>query len=95
MTKMKMKVTEEQELCPYCHTDTIMTGTAGGMEVEVPFAPIFYHEQGTFPDKQYFAISLFILDRQLIIHLQDEGEFKNGPKINFCPMCGRRLNDED
>lgn len=79
------KETEEQEMCPYCHTDTEIVG--GSYEkVQVPEKYLYRYEQ------DHFVASIFILNGKLFASTVDDlGEWENGPKIKFCPMCGRRL----
>lgn len=77
--------------CPYCHTETYYMGAAGEREVEEPQAYLYNYE---FQD-DLFSISVYILKGYLYFKVDEQnGQFVDRLKIDYCPKCGRNLRDE-
>ena len=67
------------EICPYCHTDR--DGYAQGLPREgIGRAFIWHHHP---------------LHGGWILHFSGKYRTEAKIKINFCPMCGRKLKDGD
>lgn len=80
--------TEGQKLCPYCHTD-IEIDSCSYEKVQVPEKCLFNYEH------DHFIASISIFNGKLIASIIDDlCVWEDGPKIKFCPMCGRRLGDK-
>lgn len=80
--------TATQEKCEYCHTEICYTGSAGEREEKVPQKYLYNYES------QYsvFNAAIYVLSRELCIDVDDEsGALADKIKINYCPVCGRRL----
>lgn len=70
-----MKLTKQQENCPYCHTDkSLIEYEDCGFEVEAGV-----DDDGT-----------LYVDADDGYHL-----FNQEININYCPICGRPLNEEE
>ena len=78
--------TEEQKNCPYCHTYTETTGDVH----EKPQKYLLNNE------KEHFRATMYISNGRLVVFTVDDSVVwgSGAPKIKFCPMCGRRFNDE-
>lgn len=84
-------MTEEQEMCPYCHTTTFYTGEAGEREEEMP-EKYFVDEDNK---KERYVFDSYLLDKEIIADLEtSDFEFYKSFKIKFCPMCGRKLKNK-
>lgn len=85
-------------MCEYCKTkekdfrceriteESVSLGAAGSLDVEVALGDerFFETEEAV---TQNLHIALFIGE-------QDEPALEKFVKINFCPMCGRKLGEE-
>lgn len=87
MLKLKHKL-EDQYLCPYCHTtsqETIKPVVRTDIKEPEPNLEPDYHEA-------------LIDEGQHIMYLQGyvrgRGEYTGANYINYCPMCGRKLNKD-
>lgn len=85
-----MYIKQIQENCPYCHSDTMLLSPT--MEkIDVPSKYLWQFLK----EKDNFMFNLYILDKKLWFEESDrDGEYANYVKINYCPMCGRKLKGE-
>lgn len=81
-------MTVAKENCPYCHTDICYTGSAGEREEKVPQKYLYNYES----QDSLFNAAIYVLSKELCIDVDDEsGALADQIKINYCPMCGRKL----
>lgn len=77
-----------QENCPYCHTDICYTSATGEREEEVPQKYLYNYES----QDSLFNAAMYLLSKELCIDVDDEsGALADKIKINYCPICGRKL----
>lgn len=82
-----MRLTEQQKNCPYCHDEkTIMSVSDDEIVIYIanslgsqPLTTIFDFSNEAITDEEFMAMPF--------------GNYKK--KINYCPMCGRKLENDD
>lgn len=88
-----MKLTEKQKNCPYCHP---YSGIPGDDAQE-------FDDRGDEDNyRNGWGIDLYITQGNQLVVMASAGYFgdyyiEKHPfnRINFCPMCGRPLNEEE
>lgn len=74
-----MKLTEKQKNCPYCHGN-----------------PLMYYDYGDDSNKIWIDSNGKL--QQLTwsaSYLAVDTDPEDGMQLNYCPMCGRPLNEEE
>lgn len=87
-------MTKKQQQCPYCHTDTCYTGSAGEREEKVPQKYLYNYES----QDSLFNAAIYVLSGELCIDVDDEsGALADKiTKILNCQMITprKRLNEK-
>lgn len=79
-----MTMTKQQEKCPYCHNEIGKTRYA---LIDNHFYTNDEYIEGT--------VDINSNDKTLVLTIGDCYEdYSDEIKINYCPMCGRKLSDE-
>lgn len=79
--EVSSELTDEQKHCPYCHDD--------GQGLGLAKRDLIY---GEYHDGNIIAAQIF--DGKTLILSDQLNILEELQKINYCPMCGRRLNND-
>ena len=72
--------------CEYCHSDEAYSGPYGRTPIDVPQDYL-----GSFNDEVF--IDLYVLHSKLCLYIKGKKQpYQESIKINYCPICGRKLN---
>lgn len=89
MLKLKRKL-ESHEFCPYCHTSqqgTIKPIVRLDIKGYEPNLEPEYHE--AIIDEEHGPSVMYLQG-----YVRGRGEYTGANYINYCPMCGRKLNKD-
>lgn len=83
-----MKLTEKQKNCPYCHTNQ------QGIIKPVVRLDIKGYEPNLEPEYHEAIIDENYGVMYVQGYVKGRGEYGEASYINYCPMCGRKLNKD-